>query len=77
VGLKLSRSKTLKKTESSETLPTGGKTFVYKWHERFREGRTSVYDDVRTGQPTTTVTVGNTALAKEQLDIDKCITVRA
>jgi hypothetical protein len=68
VGLKLSRSKTLKKIDNSETLPTGGKTFVYKWHEGFREGRISVYDDERTGRQTSTV--------KELLDVDRCVMVR-
>jgi hypothetical protein len=69
------RAKLLKK-ENSETLPTDGKTFVYKWYERFREGRTSMYDDEGTGRPTSTVTVGKTVLVKELLDVDRRVTVR-
>jgi hypothetical protein len=65
VGLKLLPSEILKKIENSETVLTGRKTYVYKCHGRFREGITSVYDDERTGPPTSTVTVGNIALVKE------------
>jgi hypothetical protein len=52
VRLKLSPSEILKKIEISETVLTGGKTYVYKCHGRFREGMTSVYDDERTSPPT-------------------------
>ena len=76
VGLKLSPVETLKQIESSDTLPTCGKTVVYKWHERFREGRSSVLDDERTGPPTSTVTVGNAALVKDLLNNDRRFTVR-
>lgn len=56
VGLKKTPAETLKLIQESSTLPSCGKTFVYKWHERFRNGRLSVNDDDRTGRPSTVIT---------------------
>lgn len=76
VGLKLSPSETLKKIEESDTLPVCGKTFVYKWHGRFKSGRTSVNDDDRPGRPTSSVTSRNTSRVEELVRSRRRVTVR-
>lgn len=76
VGLGKSPAETLNMIKDSSTLPSCGKTFVYKWHERFRNGRNSVEDDGRAGRPSVAL-VSNTDKVRELLDTDRRITVRA
>lgn len=75
VGLKKSPSETLRMIEESDTLEKCGKTFVYKWHERFRSGRTSVEDDERRGRPSVVMTSSRDKV-RQLLDKDRRLTVR-
>lgn len=76
VGLGKSPSETVKMIEQSTTMPKCGKTFVYKWHERFRNGRLSVDDDDRAGRPVVAVVSSNIDKVKSLLDADRRVTVR-
>lgn len=49
---------------------------VYKWHRRFREGRTSLEDDVRSGRPDT-VRQRMVARVSDCMEKDRRLTVRA
>jgi len=40
------------------------------WHERFKDGRTSVEDDERSGRPSTSTTPGNIAKVREVILAD-------
>lgn len=64
VGLAKSPVETLKLITSSKTLPNCSKTFVYRWHERYRNERKSIEDDNRTGQPSI-VTISSKERVKE------------
>ncbi|KAI6656110.1 Transposase [Oopsacas minuta] len=48
---------------------------VKKWSLRFREGRVSVEDDPRMGQPIIATTANNIALVAEMCDSDPRITI--
>ena len=50
IGLK-SLVDTLKLIRNSETMNPCSVSIVYKWHERFRNGRKSTEDDLRDGLP--------------------------
>lgn len=76
VGLKLTPVETLNQIKNSHTLQPCGKSFVYKWHERFRNGRKSVLDDDRAGRPASAMTTSNATLVRELLDNDRRLTVR-
>lgn len=75
VGLGKSPAETLRMIRAAETLPTCGKTFVYKWHERFRNGRKSIDDDERAGRPSV-VMASNKDRVKELVNTDRRLTVR-
>lgn len=75
-GLNISPSETLKKIEESTTLPECGKTFVYKWYARFKTGRSSIFDDGRTGRPASVVTSCNTTRVEGLVRADRRVTVR-
>ena len=51
VGLRKSPAETMKLIRSSETKKPCNVSAVYKWHERFRNGRKSTEDDSRDGPP--------------------------
>ena len=51
VGLGKSPVDTLKLIRNSETKNPCSVSVVYKWHERFRNGRKSTEDDLRDGRP--------------------------
>ena len=51
VGLGKSPTETMKLIRSSETMNLCIVSAVYKWHQRFRNGRKSTEDDSRNGPP--------------------------
>lgn len=51
VGLGKTPKQTLETIKESSTSSSCSTSFVYKWHERFRNGRTSLEDDSRKGRP--------------------------
>ena len=51
VSIGKSPSETMKLIRSSETMNPCNVSAVYKWHERFRNGRKSTEDDSRDGPP--------------------------
>ena len=51
VGLGKSPAETMKLIRSSETMNPCSVSVVYKWYERFRNGRKSTEDDSRDGPP--------------------------
>jgi len=52
------------------------KTAVYKWVERFSEGRESVTDEERTGRPATSKTEENIAKVRQIVRENRRLTVR-
>ena len=57
-----------------ETFQRGPNT--YEWWKRFKEGRTSVDDDPRSGRPSTSKTEGNVANVREVIRSNRRLTVR-
>jgi len=53
------------------------KTAVYKWVKRFSEGRESVTDGERSGQPATSRTEINTAKVRQIVRKNRRLTVRS
>jgi len=53
------------------------KTAVYKWVKRFSEGRESVTDKERSGQPATSRTEGNIAKVRQIVRENHRLTVRS
>jgi transposase len=51
VGLGKTPKQTIEMIKESTTSSSCSLSFVYKWHERFRNGRTSLEDDPREGRP--------------------------
>jgi len=52
-----------------------GRTQMYEWWKLFKEGRTSVDDDLRSGQPSTSKT-DNVAKVREVIHSNRRLTVR-
>ena len=53
------------------------KTAIYKWMKRFPEGRESVTDKERSGQPTTSRTEENIAKIRQIVRENRRLTVRS
>jgi len=53
-----------------------GRTQTYEWWNRFKEGRTSVDDDPRSGRPSTSKTDDNVANVREVIRSNRRLTVR-
>jgi len=53
-----------------------GRTQTYEWWERFKEGRSSVDDDPRSGRPSTSKTDDNVANVREVIRSNRPLTVR-
>jgi len=53
-----------------------GRTQTHEWWKRFKEGRTSVDDDPRSGRPSTSKTDGNVAKVREVIHTNRRLTVR-
>ena len=51
VSVGKSPAETMKLIRSSETMNQCSVSAIYKWHERFRNGRKSTEDDSRHGPP--------------------------
>jgi len=51
-------------------------TTVFKWHKLFKDGRESVEDESRAGQPSTSRTDGNEQRVREVLNSDRRLSVR-
>lgn len=60
----------------SSTSSSCSASFVYKWHERFRNGRTSIEDDSREGRPAS-VTASILDTVRDKVLRDRRITVRS
>ena len=52
------------------------RTQTYEWWKRFKEGRTSVDDDPRSGRPSTSKTDDNVAKVREVIRSNRRLTVR-
>ena len=52
------------------------RTQTYEWWKRFKEGRTSVDDDPRSGRPSTSKTDDNVAKVLEVIRSNRRLTVR-
>ena len=52
------------------------RTQTYEWWKRFKEGRTSVDDDPRSGRPSTSKTDDNFAIVREVIRSNRRLTVR-
>jgi transposase len=52
------------------------RTQTYEWWKRFKEGRTSVDDDQRSGRPSTSKTDDNVANVREVIRSNRRLTVR-
>jgi len=52
------------------------RTQTYEWRKRFKEGRTSVDDDPRSGRPSTSKTDENVAEVREVIRSNRRLTVR-
>ena len=52
------------------------RTQTYKWWKRFKEGRTLVDDDPRSGRPSTSKTDDNVAKVREVIRSNRRLTVR-
>jgi len=53
-----------------------GRTQTYEWWKRFKEGRTSIDDDPRSGRPSTSKTNDNVAKVREVIRSNPRLTVR-
>jgi len=53
-----------------------GRTQTYEWWKRFKEGRTSVDDDPRSGRPSTSKTDDNVAKVCEVIRSNRRLTIR-
>ena len=53
-----------------------GRTQTYERWKRFKEGRTSIDDDLRSGQPSTSKTDDNVAKVREVIRSNRRLTVR-
>ena len=51
VGLNKTPSETFKMLQNSSTTKKCCRALVFKWHQRFRDGRSSIEDDNRCGRP--------------------------
>ena len=51
------------------------RTQTYEWWKRFKEGRTSVDDDPRSGRPSTSKTEDNVAKVREAIRSNRRLTV--
>ena len=49
---------------------------VYEWHKRFKEGRESVSDDLKSGPPTVARTDENVARVRDMIRCDRRLTIR-
>lgn len=76
VGLGKTPKETLEMIEESSTSSSCSASFVYKWHERFRNGRTSIEDDSREGRPAS-VTASILDTVRDKVLRDRRITVRS
>ena len=76
VGLGKTPTETLNMIRDSNVKPKCSRASVFKWHGRFREGRTSVKDDERSGRPSS-LRPSRVSQIKDMLDKDRRLTVRA
>ena len=72
IGHSLLETKTL--LEKSFGKDAMKRISVYSWYKRFHEGRETVRDDPRPGQPS--VTDSKVTLVKEMLDSDRRVTIK-
>lgn len=75
VALHKSPTETLKMIKSTGKYDKCSPAFVYKWHSRFRSGRESIDDDVRSGRPAV-VTCSIENSVKDMVRSDRRTTVR-
>jgi hypothetical protein len=52
-----------------------GRTQTYEWWKRFKEGQTSIDDDLRSGRPSTSKTDDNVAKVHEVIHSNRRLTV--
>ena len=76
VGLGKTPKQTIEMIKESTTSSSCSQSFVYKWHERFRNGRTTLNDDPREGRPAS-VTASILDIVREKVNADRRITVRS
>ena len=75
VALNKSPTETLRMIKSMRKYDKCSPAFVYKWHSGFRNGRKSIEDDFRSGQPTV-ITCSIKDLVKDMANMDRRTTVR-
>jgi transposase len=71
----ISRGKTIEMLQQAYGDSSVKKTAVYKWYNRFKEGRQGTGDDERSGRPVTK-TSSYVADVKDLLDKDRRLTIR-
>jgi len=70
-----SKKNTIEMVSSAYGETAVKKTVIYKWYNRFQEGRENIGDDARSGRPASK-TSSHVAAVKELLDKDRRITIR-
>ena len=75
VALQKSPTETLRMIKSTGKYEKCSPSFVYKWHSRFKSGRESVEDDIRSGRPAV-VSCSIKNSVKEMVTNDRRTTVR-
>ena len=76
VGLGKTPTETLNMIRNSIVKPKCSRALVFKWHGRFRVGRTSIEDDERSGR-SPALRPTSVAKVKDMLEKDRRLTVRS
>ena len=69
-----SATKTVELIQKAYGDATLSQTTIFEWHKRFREGRESVKDDERSGQPITSPTDDNIDAVDKMVKEDRKVT---